>query len=81
MSTHHMIETTDAAGTHPFTIGLGAAAFGTGELQGDFAKGAGWVINLAVAEWAIRRSTPSGTRRVHVTGTATVSPARTRVPS
>lgn len=44
-----------AAGTQAFTGGIGGAVFGTGELRGDLAKGAGWVINLAVAEWAIRR--------------------------
>jgi hypothetical protein len=43
------------AGTQAFTEGIGDAVFGTGELRGDLAKGAGWVINLAVAEWAIRR--------------------------
>ena len=32
--------------------------FGAGELHGDLAKGAGWVINLAVAEWVIRRKPP-----------------------
>ena len=44
-----------AAGTQVFTEGIGGAIFGTGVLAGDLAKGAGWVINLAVAEWAIRR--------------------------
>lgn len=44
-----------AAGTQAFTEGLGEALFGTGELVGDVAKGAGWVINLLVAEWVIRR--------------------------
>jgi uncharacterized membrane protein len=44
-----------AAGTQVFTEGLVEAAFGTGELSGDLAKGAAWVINLAVAEWVIRR--------------------------
>jgi len=44
-----------AAGTQAFTEGIGNAVFGTGEFRGDLAKGAGWVINLAVAEWAIRR--------------------------
>jgi uncharacterized membrane protein len=43
------------AGTQVFTEGFGGALLGTGTLQGDLAKGAGWVINLAVAEWAIRR--------------------------
>ncbi len=44
-----------AAGTQAFTEGVGGAIFGTGVLAADLAKGAGWVINLAVAEWAIRR--------------------------
>jgi uncharacterized membrane protein len=44
-----------AAGTQAFTEGIGAALFGTGELRGDLAKGAGWVVNVAIAEWAIRR--------------------------
>jgi uncharacterized membrane protein YozB (DUF420 family) len=43
------------AGTQVFTEGIGGAVFGTGEVRMDLAKGAGWVINLAVAEWAIRR--------------------------
>jgi uncharacterized membrane protein len=44
------------AGTQTFTEGLGDAVFGTGVLAADLAKGAGWVINLAVAEWIIRRA-------------------------
>ena len=44
------------AGTQAFTEGVGGALFGSGDLRGDVAKGAGWVINLAVAEWVIRRS-------------------------
>ena len=55
-----------AAGTQAFTQGLGGALFGTGELQGDLAQGAGWVINLAVAEWAIRRPTRIRRRRRQV---------------
>ncbi|CAM3562487.1 DUF2306 domain-containing protein [Occultella aeris] len=46
-----------AAGTQVFTEGVSIAVFGAGELTGDLAKGAGWVINLAVAEWVIRRRT------------------------
>jgi len=45
------------AGTQVFTEGVGGAAFGTGEVAGDLAKGAAWVVNLAVAEWVIRRGT------------------------
>jgi uncharacterized membrane protein len=43
------------AGTQVFTEGFGGAIFGTGVLAADLAKGAGWVVNLAVAEWVIRR--------------------------
>ncbi|MBM7789107.1 DUF2306 domain-containing protein [Tenggerimyces flavus] len=44
-----------AAGTQAFTVGFGEALFGTGELRGDLYLGVAWVLNLAVAEWAIRR--------------------------
>jgi uncharacterized membrane protein len=43
------------AGTQAFTQGIGAAVFGPGELVWDLMLGAGWVINLAVAECVIRR--------------------------
>ena len=43
------------AGTQTFTLGIGHAAFGTSELTTDLGLGAGWVINLAVAEYVIRR--------------------------
>lgn len=52
-----------AAGTQAFTEGIGGAVLGTGELRMDLAKGAGWVINLAVAEWAIRRPARRRNRR------------------
>jgi uncharacterized membrane protein len=52
-----------AAGTQAFTEGIVGAVFGTGELRMDLAKGAGWVINLAVAEWAIRRPARGRNRR------------------
>lgn len=44
-----------AAGSQVFTEGIGGALFGTGVLAADLQKGAGWVVNLAVAEWVIRR--------------------------
>ena len=44
-----------AAGTQVFTQGFGEAVVGEGELRGDLLKAAGWAINLAVAEWVIRR--------------------------
>ena len=50
-----------AAGTQVFTIGIGGALVGTGGVRGDLASGAGWAINLAVAEWVIRR--PARRRR------------------
>lgn len=44
-----------AAGMQAFTEGIGGAILGAGELRGDLAKGAGWAINLAIAEYVIRR--------------------------
>ena len=53
-----------AAGTQAFTGGIGGAIFGTGVLATDLAKAAGWMINLAVVEWAVRRpALPMGTRQ------------------
>jgi uncharacterized membrane protein len=43
------------AGTRVFTEGIGGAVFGAGELTTDLSLSAGWVINLAVAEYVIRR--------------------------
>jgi len=43
------------AGTQVFTQGFGEVVVGHGELRGDLLKAAGWVINLAVAEWVVRR--------------------------
>ncbi len=50
-----------AAGTQAFTEPIGGSLFGTGDVRDDLAKGAAWVLNLAVAEWAIRR--PAAARR------------------
>jgi hypothetical protein len=44
-----------AAGTQAFTEGVGGSLFGTNVLALDASRGLGWVINLAVAEWVIRR--------------------------
>jgi uncharacterized membrane protein len=60
------------AGTQVFTEGIGEALFGTGELRGDLAKGAAWVVNLAVAEWVIRRP---GRRRSRVGVARQAAPA------
>ena len=62
-----------AAGTQAFTEGLGGAVFGTGVLAADLAQGSGWVVNLAVAEWAIRgtvRLRPRAGRGVRLPGRA-----------
>jgi uncharacterized membrane protein len=53
------------AGTQAFTLGIGHAAFGTSELNTDLMLGAGWAINLAVAEYVIHRPISS-----HRTGRA-----------
>jgi hypothetical protein len=45
-----------AAGTQTFTLAVGPAIFGSGALTRDLSLGAGWVVNLAVAELVIHRS-------------------------
>jgi uncharacterized membrane protein len=44
------------AGTQVFTQGIGEPIFGSSETSNAFLLGAGWVINLAIAEYVIRRS-------------------------
>lgn len=53
------------AGTQVFTEGIAQAVVGTGELRLDLAKGSAWILNLAVAEWAVRR--PDRQRRLAAT--------------
>ncbi len=48
------------AGTQALTVGFGEALLGSGVVRHDLFMGAGWVVNLAVAEWLIRR--PSARR-------------------
>ena len=43
------------AGTQAFTVGFGEALFGTGVVNHDLMMAAAWAINLAVAEWVVRR--------------------------
>jgi uncharacterized membrane protein len=43
------------AGTQVFTLGFGGAIFGKGDLAQALMITGAWAINLAVAEWAIRR--------------------------
>ena len=71
---HHLAWMTRAyalalgAGTQVFTQGIGNAVFGTSALTTDLSLGAGWAINLAVAEYVIRR--PGLGRRTRTTGLA-----------
>jgi uncharacterized membrane protein len=55
-----------AAGTQVFTAGFGAAVLGSSPLALDVSRGAAWVVNLAVAEWVIRRRPAAGGRRRRV---------------
>jgi hypothetical protein len=51
------------AGTQVFTGMVGALIFGTpNEFQNALLNGAAWVINLAIAEWSIRKDTIRQTR-------------------
>jgi uncharacterized membrane protein len=43
------------AGTQVFTQGIGDAVFGVGDLSRGLSVTSGWIINLAIAEWIIRR--------------------------
>jgi uncharacterized membrane protein len=51
------------AGTQAFTEGIGEGLFGHGVLVADLSRGAAWVINLAIAEWFIRRPARIRARR------------------
>jgi hypothetical protein len=50
------------AATQVFTLGFGEAIFGTSALSIALLNGAGWAINLAVAELVIRRAARRGVR-------------------
>ena len=52
-----------AAGTQAYAEGVGGAVFGHSSLALDASRGAAWVLNVAVAEWAIRRPTAKPARR------------------
>ena len=52
------------AGTQALTLGFGAALLGPPSVRGRaLLMGAGWVINLAVAEWLIRKRSAPVARR------------------
>jgi len=62
------------AGTQAFTVGFGEALVGSGVVRTDLMLGAGWVVNLAVAEWFIRR--PSARRARSGPGASAQAAAR-----
>jgi uncharacterized membrane protein len=51
------------AGTQALTVGFGEAVFGSGVVRTDLMMSAAWAINLAVAEWVIRRPAARRARR------------------
>ncbi|MDQ4118935.1 MAG: DUF2306 domain-containing protein [Actinomycetota bacterium] len=51
------------ASTQILTLGVGGAMFGTGELSTALLTGAGWVVNLVVAERVIRHREPRARER------------------
>ena len=51
-----------AAGTQAFAVGVGGALVGDGVLAHDLSTASAWLINLAVAGWAVRRR-PAPRRR------------------
>ena len=60
------------AGTQVFTKGIGPALFGTSALTLDLSLGSAWVVNLAVAEYVIRRPARRRTSRPASRATANV---------
>jgi uncharacterized membrane protein len=64
------------AGTQVFTLSIGGAVFGASELTTDLSLGAGWAINLAIAEYVIRRTVGRRTvtrRTIRTKGTVAAS--------
>ncbi|MFG1814756.1 DUF2306 domain-containing protein [Kribbella sp. NPDC049174] len=60
-----------AAGTQVFTQGIGEGLFGITELSTALSVSAGWVINAAIAEWAIRRPAARRARRARAAAAGT----------
>jgi uncharacterized membrane protein len=60
------------AGTQAFTVGFGEALFGTGVVRTDLMMAAAWAINLAIAEWVIRRPARRRAKRARRTHTALI---------
>jgi uncharacterized membrane protein len=66
-----------AAGTQAFTGGFAPLLPGSGALKGDLAMGSAWFINLAVAEWVIRRGSRGASPRRPVRVSSPALPAGT----
>jgi uncharacterized membrane protein len=60
------------AGTQLFTQGISEPAFGTGDLPKALSMTSGWLINVAVAEWIIRRPSIRRARRARIAQTRAV---------
>lgn len=63
-----------AAGTQTITQGVGEAVFGYAELSTALSVSAGWVVNLVVAEWVIRRPASRRARRARLARAAKAQP-------
>jgi uncharacterized membrane protein len=63
------------AGTQVFTVGFGEALFGAGVVRTDLMMVGAWVINLAVAEWVIRRPSRRRVKRARRSQAARVAPS------
>ncbi len=61
------------AGTQAFTVGFGEALFGTGVVRTDLLMASAWAINLAIAEWVIRRPARRRATRARRARTALVA--------
>ena len=53
-----------------FTVGFGEALLGAGVVRTDLMMAAAWAINLAIAEWVIRRPARRRAKRARRTRTA-----------
>jgi uncharacterized membrane protein len=65
------------AGTQAFTEPIGEGVFGHGVLVADLSRVMAWVINLAVAEWAIRRPAIRRRRRARRAASRRPTPVTT----
>jgi uncharacterized membrane protein len=68
------------AGTQLLTVGFSEPVFGTGDLAKALSMTAGWLINIAVAEWLIRRPGIRRRRRARRAGAAQASPVVVGAP-